>query len=175
MANNDGFGTSEIMYPTVTTTGEQTHALMPAAPYAAQAVPSFGGPTQRGPEILNGTFNQTWLINCLRRRWLMALLLGGLFAIVAGVLLLWLFPLSSSISALVHVQQEITNVMDEKDRFSPQKLEVFQETQVSLIKSQFVLQSALSRRDVAQLEAVRKEEPDPITWLQEELQSRLLR
>ena len=170
MANNDGIGSSEIMYPAVTTTGAPTQPMMPAVPYAAPAIPAFGGQAQRGPELISGTFNQTWLINCLRRRWLMALLLGLLLSIATGLLLLILFPLSSSISALVHVQQETTNVMDEKKGFSPQKLEVFQETQLSLIKSQFVLQSALTRRDISQLEAVRKEEPDPITWLQDNLQ-----
>ena len=30
----------------------------------------------RGPEILTGGFNQTWLVNCLRRRWLLATLMG---------------------------------------------------------------------------------------------------
>ena len=168
MANSDGFSSSEMMYPAVTTAGEAPQALVPATPYAAP-LPAISAPAPRGPEILNGTFNQTWLINCLRRRWLMALLLGTLFAFLVGALLLWLFPLSSSITALVHVQEKHTNLMEDQQRFSPQELEVFQETQLSLIKSQFVLQSALQRNNIAQLEAVKKEEPDPITWLQEEL------
>jgi len=166
MANNDGFGSSEIMYPAVTAPGGP---MMPATPYAAPAIPAFGGPVQQGPELIHGTFNQTWLLNCLRRRWLMALLMGFLFAAGVAALLLWLFPLSSSTSALVHVQEETTNVMDKKERFSQQKLEVFQETQLTLIKSQFVLQSALTPSNIAQLEAVKKEEPDPITWLQDDL------
>ena len=127
------------------------------------------GPAQRGPELIHGTFNQTWLVNCLRRRWLRALLLGSLAAAAIAALLLWLFPLSSSITALVHVKQDNSDLMDEKQRFSQQELEVFQETQKSLIKSQFVLSSALTPNNIAQLEAVRKEEPDPITWLQEDL------
>ncbi len=172
MANNDGFGSSEIMYPTVTVPGAPGAPggpMMPATPYAAPAMPAFGGSAQHGPELINGTFNQTWLMNCLRRRWVLALFMGSLFAAGVAALLLWLFPLSSSISALVHIQQETTNVMNEQERFSPQKLEVFQETQLALIKSQFVLQAALNRSKISQLEAVKKEEPDPITWLQDYL------
>ena len=169
MANNDGFGSSEIMYPAVPATGPPMHPMTQAAPYAAPVMPGYGSPAPQGPEILNGTFNQTWLMNCLRRRWLMALLLGTLLAATLGAVLLWLFPLSSSISAMVHVQEESTSIMEDAERFSPQKLEVFQATQLSLIKSQFVLKSAFARPDINQLEAVKKEEPDPITWLQESL------
>lgn len=166
MANSDGFNSSEMMYPAVTT-GEAPQPIMHVAQFPA-AAPAVGGPS-RGPELLHGGFNQTWLVNCLRRRWVSAMLLGMLFAFAAALLLLWLFPLSSSITALVHVQQEQEDLMNKKERFSPQELEVFQETQAALIKSQFVLQSALNRRDISQLQAVIKEEPDPITWLQDEL------
>ena len=40
---------------------------------------------------------------------------------------------------------------------------------MGLIKSQFVLQEALNRPDIAQTEAVKKEEPDPLTWLKDNL------
>ncbi len=170
MANNDGFNSSEMMYPAVTTTSEPPQPMVPAQPYAAPAMAGFGAPPSRGPELIHGTFNQTWLMNCLRRRWLRALFLGSLLALGAAMLLLWLFPLSSSITALVHVQQDVEDLMEDKKNFSQHETEFFQATQASLIKSQFVLQSALSRRDVAQLNAVVKEEPDPISWLQDELQ-----
>ena len=173
MANNDGFGSTEIMYPTAPPTGAPAQPMVPAAPYAAPGPgtgPGYGGPApQQGPELLHGQFNQTWLLNCLRRRWLMALLLGTLLATGVGALLLWLFPLSSKIEAVVEIKEETSSIMEDEARFSPQKLEVFQATQLSSIKSQFVLQSALARPDINQLEAVKKEEPDPITWLQEDL------
>lgn len=168
MANNDGFSSTEVMYP-VATTADPRQQMMPATPYPAPA-PGMGGPIPpRGPELVNGGFNQTWLINCLRRRWLMALMLGTLFAGLTAGLLMWLFPLSASITAMVHVKKEAEDLMEKKRAFSPHELENFQETQLGLIKSQFVLQSALNRNKIAQLEAVRKEEPDPLTWLKDNL------
>ncbi|MEM8943790.1 MAG: polysaccharide biosynthesis tyrosine autokinase [Planctomycetota bacterium] len=168
MASNDGFSSSEVMYP-VATTPDPRQPLMPATAYAAP-MPGMAPPmAPRGPELLTGNFNQTWLLNCLRRRWLMALLLGALFAGLTAGVLLWLFPLSASITAMVEVKQEAEDLMEKKRPFSPHELEVFQETQLGLIKSQFVLQSALNRSDIAQLEAVRKEEPDPLTWLKDNL------
>ncbi len=172
MANYDaGFGSSEMMNPAIAGTGQAPQAMVPAAPFAVPATPAFGGAMPGGPEILQGPFNQTWLMNCLRRRWVLALLLGMLLSAATAALLLWLFPLSSSVAALVHIQKEQTVLMGDKARpISPKELEIFQDTQLSLIKSQFVLQSALTRPNIAQLNAVVKEEPDPVVWLQEELQ-----
>lgn len=167
MANNDGYSTSEVMYP-VATTGDPRQQIMPAPPYAAP-MPAPVGPQPGGPELLTGAFNQTWLLNCLRRRWLMALIMGTLVAGATAGLLMWLFPLSSSITAMVAVKKEPEDFMEKKRPFSPHELENFQETQLGLIKSQFVLQSALNRGDISQLEAVRKEEPDPLTWIKDNL------
>lgn len=167
MANNDGFSSSEVMYP-VATTSDPRQPMMPATAYPAP-MPAPAAMPSRGPEIIHGTFNQIWLMNCLRRRWLMALLMGVLIAVVTAGLLLWLFPLSSSITAIVEVKQEAEDIMEKKRAFSPHEIEHFQETQLGLIKSQFVLQSALNQPAIAQTEAVKKEEPDPLTWLKDNL------
>ena len=37
---------------------------------------------------------------------------------------------------------------------NPKEFEIFQQTQLTLLKSQFVLKAALARRDIAQLNAV---------------------
>lgn len=50
--------------------------------------------------------NQTWLINCLRRKWLPAVLLGNLAAVLVGLLLPALFPASSQIVAYLQLETE---------------------------------------------------------------------
>jgi capsular exopolysaccharide synthesis family protein len=131
----------------------------------------MGGFPQRGPEILHSGFDQNWLYHCLRRRWLLALLMGLLVGAATAGLLLWLFPESSSIVAYLRVKSKPpqTVFFDQQQRLTPKDFEIFQQTQLTLLKSQFVLQSALSRPAISQLDAVVKEEPDPVLWLYEEL------
>lgn len=171
MANQDsGLSSSEIMYPAVVGNGQTSGSMVPAQPYAASPVPPFGGGIPRGPEIIHGSFNQTWFINCLRRKWLSALLLGILAAGASFGTLLWLFPLSSSVTAYLRVEAlEPESLFDKQQRINPKEFEIFQQTQLTLFKSQFVLKAALSRNDIAQLDVVQKEEPDALLWLSEEL------
>jgi len=135
----------------------------------------LGGPQAgflpRGPEILHSGFDQKWLFHCLRRRWLLALLMGLLIGGATAGLLLWLFPESSSIVAYLRVRSKppTTVSLEQQQRLTPKDFEIFQQTQLTLLKSQFVLQSALSKPEISQLDAVVKEEPDPALWLYEEL------
>ena len=123
MANNDGFSSSEVMYP-VATTGDPRQPMMPATAYPAP-MPAAAAMPSRGPELIHGAFNQTWLMNCLRRRWLMALLMGVLFALATAGLLLWLFPLSSSITSIVEVKQQAEDIMEKKRLSHLTKLSTF--------------------------------------------------
>lgn len=173
MASHDsGFSRSEVMYPAVVSNGEASGSMVPAPQYGPPAAPVFGGFAPRGPEILHGGFNQTWLVNCLRRQWLPALLLGVLAAVLVAGLLLWLFPVSSSITAYLQVEaldDQAVSLSDKTERINPKEYEIFQQTQLTLMKSTFVLNAALTRNDISQLDAVRKEAPDELAWLSEEL------
>ncbi len=171
MANQDsGFTSSEVMYPAVVGNGEMSGSMVPAQPYAASAMPPFGGNIPRGPEIIHGSFNQTWFINCLRRKWLSALLLGIIAMAASFVALMWLFPLSSSVTAYLKVEAlEADSLFEDQQRINPKEYEIFQQTQLTLFKSQFVLKAALNRNDIAQLDVVQNEEPDALLWLSEEL------
>ncbi|HMO83494.1 MAG TPA: hypothetical protein PKC18_01100, partial [Lacipirellulaceae bacterium] len=93
--------------------GAATRALAPlGAPGAGAATREFA---PRGPEILTGGFNQTWLVNCLRRRWMLATLLGLLMAGLTMGMLMWLFPESSRITSYLEVKTE-----DDSSPWSPQ-------------------------------------------------------
>ena len=173
MANQDSnFGGSEVMYPAVTTQPGAQPPVVPSAPYGVPGSAHPAGMQQRGPEVLHGAFDQTWLMNCLRRRWLSALLLGLLSAVLVGIFLLWLFPLSAEVVALIQIENhEGSNFLEDKPRVTnPKDYEIFQQTQLALIKSQSVLNSALMRPEVSQTDAVVSEEPNELQWLMDELQ-----
>ncbi len=177
MANQDSeVRGPNVMYPVAATNGEAMQSMVPAAPMPPLgALPQFGSYAPRGPEILHGAFDQVWLINCLRRKWLMALLLGLLFAIITALALLWLFPASSSITAYIQVKAaDPESVFGKQSQVSKQEFEIFQQTQIALIRSQFVLVAALNRPDIAQLTAVAKESPDALTWLTDGLHVNVL-
>jgi polysaccharide biosynthesis transport protein len=171
MKQDPGFGSSEVMYPAVVGENGASHQMVPAGAYPSP-IPSMSiSMPPRGPEILSGPLNQTWLMNCLRRKWLSALLLGTLAAVVVGVLLLYLFPLSSQIIAYLQVESEQEgDIFGDSGRVNPKEFEIFQQTQLTLLKSQFVLKAALARRDIAQLNAVLSHRPDELSWLNESLQ-----
>ena len=157
----------EVMYPMAATNGEAPQPMVPASPMASAVVPpQLAGFAPRGPEILTGSFNQTWLVNCLRRKWLSAVLLGLLFATVGAGFLLWLFPVSSSTTAYLQIKAtDPDSLFGEQTRVSKQEFEIFQQTQKALLKSQFVLNAALTRPDIAQLDAVVKEGDEALSWL----------
>jgi succinoglycan biosynthesis transport protein ExoP len=166
---DSGFVDSEVMYPAVATNG--SHQMIPAGAYGTGnpviPMPIAGS---RGPEILNGPLNQTWLMNCLRRRWLMAVLMGTLAAFIAGAALLWFFPVSSQVVAYLQVETEqAQNIFDPAKSVNPKEFEIFQQTQLTLLKSQYVLEAALTRQDIAQLNAVLNQDDDALTWLTDEL------
>ncbi len=51
--------------------------------------------------------------------------------------------------------------------------EVYRHTQATLLKSSFVLRSALVRRNIASLKVVQGHEPDPLPWLKKALEIEL--
>ena len=60
-------------------------------------------------------------------------------------------------------------LFDDNQRINPKEYEIFQQTQLATLKSHFVLNAALNRSDISQLEAVFKEKPDALAWLSDEL------
>ena len=106
------------------------------------------------------------------RRKLSIALTSLVLALACAVALIWYYPPAHSIEAIVQVTNEpVPSLFEELEPRSPDlEIERFANTQIALIKSKFVLISALNRPDVAQLEAVKAKEPDPVEWLAESLQ-----
>ncbi len=170
MKQDAGLGDSQVMYPPAAGSNGSMQ-MVPVNSYPVPVSAMGGALPPRGPEILSGPLNQTWLMNCLRRRWLMALLLGTLAAGSAAMVLSYLFPESSQVIAYLQVEnEEASEIFDSgSGRINPKEFEIFQQTQLTLLKSQFVLKSALQRRDVAELSAVQKHRPNELAWLNEGL------
>ncbi len=172
MANqHSSFPNSNAPFPAIMAGNEPSQAMVAAGPYASPAVAANGNFFSRGPEILHSGFDQIWLFHCLRRRWLLALLMGLLIGAATAVLLLLVFPKSSQIVALLQVDSKPPKAisLEPDQRLTAKDFEVFQQTQLALLKSNFVLGAALRRPEISQLDAVIKEEPDPVLWLLEEL------
>ncbi len=133
----------------------------PNALAVPSAVPPFG-PQQ----VLRGGMDANTFLHALRRRWLLASLLGLVVAAGAAIGLWVAFPESSSATALFRVANEQeTLVFDNLKRQSPQQFEILKKTQLALLKSYFVLQTAVRDPDIASL-SVLADVPDHVEWLQ---------
>ena len=160
---------SEVIYPPAVD-GAPSRSLV-ATPVYPSVSPSPAAYGVRGPESLSGGFNQTWLTNCLRRRWLMAILMGMLVgAGVAGLLLL-AFPKTSQVTAYLKVKSKIESVINENatERLSPQDIERQAMNHLALLRSPLVLDAALQNQDIANLDAVRAHKGKEMLWLLDEL------
>ena len=109
-------------------------------------------------------------LHALRRHWLLAFGLGLLFAAI-GAAGAWFAqtPLYTVVAQLRIAAQERPLVFETKDNASQTQFDVYKGTQQQLIKSRFVLNTALREPSVTQLAIVR-DQIDPVRWLEEELQ-----
>ena len=105
-------------------------------------------------------------------RWPLTILVGIVLAGTTIYVLLWLLPEPISVVSYLQVKSKppIAVFTDTDQRLTAKDFEVFQQTQLALLKSSFVLNAALTEPKISQLDAVIKEEPEPLLWLQEELQ-----
>jgi succinoglycan biosynthesis transport protein ExoP len=108
------------------------------------------------------------LLLALKRRWLLSCCVAVLGAVTAS-LAAWLFVPAPkpTAQALLHVEATQPWVAYHRAE-SKSDFQNYQRTQIALVKSRFVLNSALRQPEVAALQLVR-EPLDPIAWLQKEL------
>lgn len=145
-----------------------SHALV-AAPTNGAALPApvTTAPNYATHHVLRGGMDANTFLHALRRRWLLALCMGLVAAGIAAITLWTVFPETSSATALFRVDSEQKSLVFDVDRTS-QRFETFQRTQLQLLKSYFVLQSAVRNPSVASL-AIFAGKGDPVQWLQDKL------
>ena len=111
---------------------------------------------------------RTRFLHALRRRWLLALCMGLVIGGASAISLWYLFPESSSATALFQVANEEDSLIFNSTPKTLASFEVLKKTQLALLKSNFVLTAAIRPAGIASL-SVLAGEPDPVEWLQENL------
>jgi len=133
------------------------------APVQPQMLP----PAYGGGDPLAGGLDYKRVWHAFRRRWLPAVVLGLLLATAAAVPT-WLFlPRGYEAVAWLRIRDK-AGMLSTGGRDSAE-YESYRKTQVQLIKSPFVLTSALRRPGIAELGTIR-EEVDPVGWLSRYIQ-----
>ena len=137
--------------------------------------PGAPPPWMMGEEEKEG-FDIGGFLHSLRRRWIIGLGLGFIFAsIVAG--LLWVFvPVESEAVVLIRITRPEESALRSRPalRMTATDFEVFKQTQADLIKTSFVMNAALRQPGISNLEIVKNKpwggkRKEPAAWLEREL------
>lgn len=119
-------------------------------------------------DVLRGGMDANSFANCLRRRWLLALCMGSVAAAAMAIVLWFVFPETSQVTALFSVSSQETSLLGDKKVQNAKEFEILQRTQLALLKSYFVIQAALRAPGMETL-GVLAGEPDKVQWLIDEL------
>jgi succinoglycan biosynthesis transport protein ExoP len=142
-------------------------APSPHAPGPPRGVVSrpHHGPT---PSALTRAPDPLLLLKALQRRWLLAATLGLLVAAAAGSgVFFFMPPPKHTVRALLHVPPPRGVVFKQGGSYAD--LPNHQRTQVAMLRSRLVLNSALRDPKVAKLSIV-QEQIEPVEWLEKEIE-----
>ena len=145
-------------------------ALAPITPVDRLPMAPFGPDMGNRQDVVRGGMDPASLFHSFRRRWLLAVCMGALVGAASGVALFFLFPESSAAVQLFQVssktQEIIGSGLGQETEFG-----TFKKTQAVLIKSQFVLNRAISAEGVVQTSFFKDvEQGDEWRHLSEELE-----
>lgn len=133
-----------------------TGLALPQASYFPPAAGPSADPMDGGLD-----FKRVW--HAFRRRWLPAVLLGLVAATLAGVPVWLLLPRGYEAVSWLRVRDK-TGMFSAGGRDNAE-YESYRRTQVQLIKSPFVLVSALRRPGISELQTMTEEKEDQVGWL----------
>lgn len=164
---------SQIPEPHRALAGDPQHsegALMvqPAGHAATQlAIPT--GSVATGPDVLRGGMDANTFLHALRRRWMLALGMGLVIGAALAIALWCIFPESSSATALFEIRNETESIVHDMTPRTAADFDTLKKTQLALLKSKFLLTSALVNPGIASLSILAKER-DKEGWLQDHLE-----
>jgi capsular exopolysaccharide synthesis family protein len=142
-------------------------AIVPAT--AQSPLPQVAGAVPTNPAVAPASsLNVIDLLRALRRRWAMATFLGMACAAVVGGTTWYIIPPAQyTARALLHVAAIPPRVIFPTAE-SRTDYGTFQRTQVTMIKSRHVLNTAFRRDEIKNLPIVRNQ-VDPVEWLEREV------
>ena len=137
--------------------------LVPLPDSHLSTVQPAGGPNY-GPagEPLAGGIDFVRVLHAVRRSWLPATAIGLALAFIGAAAVWFLLPHSYEAVAWLRVRSNPGTFSE--GRVGPGEYEQYRKTQLQLIKSPFVLNSALRRPGMANLATIR-DESDQVGWL----------
>ena len=150
------------------TAGPSLGALVVRDQVLAPQLPSSFPPAYGGEDPLAGGIDYRRVWHSFRRRWLPAVALGTLLATGAAISVWFFMPRGYEAVAWLRVSAK-AGMLGGAGRDGGE-YESYRKTQVALIKSPFVLTSALRRPGIADLTTLREEEEDPVGWLTRSVQ-----
>jgi len=130
--------------------------------------PHFSPPAYPGDDPLAGGVDYRRVWHAFRRRWLPAVSLGVLLATAAAIST-WIF-LPRGYEAVAWLRVRDKGGMLGGGGRDNSEYEAYRKTQVALIKSPFVMTSALRRTGIADLELIQEQDEDPVGWLTRSIQ-----
>jgi capsular exopolysaccharide synthesis family protein len=147
-------------------TGDALMVQSNGAPHTALAFPTPLG--HNSQDVLRGGMDANTFLHALRRRWLLALCMGSVVAAASAIGLWFVFPESSSATALFQVTNQQDSLFG-MNRQTQQSFDVMKKTQLAKLKSNYVLTAAIRDPKVGGLSALAGES-DPVQWLQDNLE-----
>jgi capsular exopolysaccharide synthesis family protein len=126
------------------------------------AVPRGAGPSHVDPSVY---------LHAVRRHWLLGTVLGVILGAVACVCAWFLLPHNYTAVSLLQVSMREEAIMSQSNMgYSiQQEFENYKNTQAQLLRSPFVLNTALRKPEISKLAMIQREKPNEIAWLQDHL------
>lgn len=156
-----------------TTASEASHATATAGTLAVRdavlaPLPPFAPPAQGVDGALAGGVDYRRVWHAFRRRWFPAIALGTILGTMAAIAT-WVF-LPHGYEAVAWLRVRDKSGMLVGGNRDSSEYEAYRKTQVALIKSPFVMMSALRRPGISELEMIREQDSDPVGWLTRSIQ-----
>src|SRR5688500_6065875 len=108
---------------------------------ASLAVPLI--PSMASQDVLRGGMDANTFLHALRRRWLLASLMGASVGTIAAIVLWVLFPESSRATALFEVPNEQKSLVCGCTGYNPNELDILTKRKLAKLTSDFVLLAAV--------------------------------